>query len=31
MHMASAQLKKHKIDITKIVQILQGYFFFGTF
>lgn len=31
LHTVSAQLKKHKIDIVKIIQILQGYFIFGTF
>lgn len=31
LHSVSAQLKKHKIDIEKIVQIFQGYFIFGNF
>lgn len=31
LHTASAQLKKHKIDVVKIIQIIQGFFIFGTF
>ncbi|XP_055323199.1 protein G12 [Sitodiplosis mosellana] len=31
LHSASAQLKKHKIDVVKIIQIIQGFFIFGTF